>query len=347
MKIDTTGWKEFVIKDFFVIDKPIARSQKNYNDGDIPFVASGNYNNGILAFCEPHKNEPIDSGNCITVSPIDGSTFYQPKDFLGRGGAGSSILILRNNNLNYRRGLFLVTVMRRLFAKYTYVDALNSTVIKGEKLLLPVTNTGAPDWQYMERYIENIEKNAYSNMNALLKANNKEITNSIDISKWKDFKITSLFGLSLPSGDLQTKKVIEGTIPLITPSNTNNGVFKLISKKSKSTLYRKGSITVDMFGNAYYHDYDFFVTAHGHVNVLIPNNALSRFSALFICSSIKTMFLQKYGFSDMCTQAVLRKAVIKLPANMKGEPDYEYMERYMNYIENKVSISVDKIQPLI
>ncbi len=98
-----------------------------------------------------------------------------------------------------------------------------------------------------------------------------------------------------------------------------------------------------MFGNAYFHDYDFFVTAHGHVNVLIPKKALEKLSALFICSSIKTMFLQKYGFSDMCTQSVLKKSVIKLPANKNGEPDYEYMEKYMSQIESKASHSLNKI----
>ena len=347
MKIETTEWKEFAIKDFFDIDKPIARSQKNYNEGNIPFIASGNYNNGVLALCEPHKNEAIDKGNCITVSPIDGSTFYQPNDFLGRGGAGSSILILRNDHLNYRRGLFLVTIMRRIFAKYTYIDALNSTIIKEEKLLLPVTDDGSPDWDKMELYIENIEKNALVSLSALIKAKELEAVDSINISTWKDFNISDLFDLSLPNGDLQTKKVIDGDVPLITPSNNNNGLFKFISKENKSTLYKKGSITVDMFGNAYFHDYDFFVTAHGHVNVLIPKKELNRFTALFICSAIKSMFLQKYGFSDMCTQAVLKKAIIKLPANKNGKPDYEYMEQYMNQIEKKVRSSLNKIQSVI
>lgn len=49
----------------------------------------------------------MDKGNCITVSPVDGSAFYQETDFLGRGGAGSSILMLYNADINKYSGLFL------------------------------------------------------------------------------------------------------------------------------------------------------------------------------------------------------------------------------------------------
>ena len=79
----------------------------------------------------------------------------------------------------------------------------------------------------------------------------------IDTNEWRMFRIVDLFALSLPRGDLQVKKVDEGDIPLITPSNYNNGLLKRISDNSKSTLYKKGALTVDMFGNAYYQDEDF------------------------------------------------------------------------------------------
>ena len=192
--------------------------------------------------------------------------------------------------------------------------------------------------------MKRIEVVSENNLNSLLKIDNLKKTELIDLSEWKEYNITDLFELSLPNGDLQIKKVIVGNIPLITPSNTNNGMFQLISEDSKSTLYKKGSITVDMFGNAYYHDYDFFVTAHGHVNVLIPKYDINSFSALFICASIKSMFLQKYGFNDMCTKTVLKKATIKLPAKKNGDLDYEYMEQYMRQLGKKVCLSLDKIQ---
>ena len=49
----------------------------------------------------------------------------------------------------------------------------------------------------------------------------------IDTTRWKKFPITDLFDLSLPQGDLQVKKVEDGDVPLITPSNSNNGLLNV------------------------------------------------------------------------------------------------------------------------
>ncbi|MEE3315161.1 MAG: restriction endonuclease subunit S, partial [Treponema sp.] len=152
--------------------------------------------------------------------------------------------------------------------------------------------------------------------------------------------IIDLFDLSLPKGDLQIKKVKDGEIPLITPSNNNNGWLKRISKESKSTLYKGKSLTVDMFGNAYYQDEDFFVTAHGHVNVLIPKISMNQYIGMFLATSIRTMFLDKYGFDEMCTQKVLKTEKIKLPVTSDNQPDWQYMEKYMENIMKKSEKSI-------
>ena len=155
--IDTVNWKEFIIKDLFKVKRPIARSQADYDDGDIPFVASGNFNNGVLKYLNPKKGEILDAGNCITVSPIDGSCFYQENDFLGRGGAGSSIILLYNPRLNLYNGYFIATVIRTVCRKYAYSDMANKNTIGTEKIKLPVDKTGNPDFLYMELYMRNLE----------------------------------------------------------------------------------------------------------------------------------------------------------------------------------------------
>ncbi len=155
-KIDTSRWKEFVIGDLFEISRPVARSQARYEEGNIPFVASGNFNNGVTKWCTPQKGETPDKGNCITVSPLDGSSFYQKEDFLGRGGAGSAILLLRNENLSELSGLFISAAIRRSLTKYTYSDQLNSQTIAEESIHLPTDANGAPDWDAMERHMKNV-----------------------------------------------------------------------------------------------------------------------------------------------------------------------------------------------
>ncbi|HEM6502479.1 TPA: restriction endonuclease subunit S [Streptococcus suis] len=156
-KIDISEWKEFSIVPLFRVDRPNSRSVKEYEEGDIPFVSSGNFNNGVDSYRKPLENEDLDTGNCITVSPVDGSTFYQEVDFLGRGGGGSSIILLYNDNLNKMNGLFLASIIRKTLKRsYEYNDMGSSESIKKEKIKLPVTKDGNPDWEYMENFIKQL-----------------------------------------------------------------------------------------------------------------------------------------------------------------------------------------------
>lgn len=146
-------WGEFFIGSLFAVKRPKARSEKDYENGKYPFVASGNFNNGVIRCCEPH-NETLDKRNCITVSPVDGSAFYQQSDFLGRGGAGSSVLLLYCDNINEYSGLFIARLIRQTCSKYNYGKMGNQDSIKREKILLPITDDGQPDYEYMEQYIK-------------------------------------------------------------------------------------------------------------------------------------------------------------------------------------------------
>ncbi|WP_159436113.1 restriction endonuclease subunit S [Anaerosalibacter sp. Marseille-P3206] len=155
-KLDVSNWGEYKIEDVFPdIKRPAARSVKDYFLGDVPFISSGNYNNAVDSYCEPLPDEQLEKGNCISVSPVDGSTFYQPVDFLGRGGAGSSIILLYNDQLNEYNGLFISAVIRSFLSKkYAYGDMGNSTTIKKEFIKLPQTENGDVDWGYMEEFIK-------------------------------------------------------------------------------------------------------------------------------------------------------------------------------------------------
>lgn len=168
-KIDTSKWQTFRVGDLFSISRPSSRSQLDYEEGEIPFVASGNFNNGIAKRCQPKKDEILDAGNCITVSPLDGSAFYQPNDFLGRGGAGSAILIMRSPKLNELRGLFVSSVVRRTLTKYSYSDQINSKSLESESIKLPSTEEGEPDWDYMDSYMKNLMHESEKALNALQK----------------------------------------------------------------------------------------------------------------------------------------------------------------------------------
>jgi hypothetical protein len=157
LNLQDRKWHEFQIQTIFIVSKPIARSKDEYLNGDTPFVASGSMNNGVVKFCKPRRDEAIDRAGCITVSPVDGSAFYQPIDFLGRGGAGSSILMLRSNLMNNYNGRFIARMVSQTCSKYTYGHMGNIKSIERERIMLPINSCGKPDWQFMEEYIKERE----------------------------------------------------------------------------------------------------------------------------------------------------------------------------------------------
>ncbi len=48
MRLSDREWKIFIIGDLFSINRPIARNKDHYENGNVPFVASGSGNNGVM-----------------------------------------------------------------------------------------------------------------------------------------------------------------------------------------------------------------------------------------------------------------------------------------------------------
>lgn len=183
-KIETQAWQDFEISRLFIIKSPEARSIKTYTEGDVPYVSSSSINNGIISYLTPKDDEALEKGNCITVSPLDGSSFYQEDDFLGRGGAGSAISMLYNENLTKYSALFICTIIKISSRKFDYSDALTGDNLNSLKIKLPILHNAdgspyideekkysdngfVPDWSLMEDYMENIENKAQNRIDLL------------------------------------------------------------------------------------------------------------------------------------------------------------------------------------
>lgn len=160
-ELSNLTWKEFIIEDLFHAKRPLARKEDEYSEGDVQFVASGCVNNGVTKFCAPKLDEVLDKGNCLTVSPVDGSCYYQATDFLGRGGAGSSIIILyaKNFELNRFNALFISqAITKTASAKYSYGHMASLDRIKRDKIILPANKDGQPDFAFMSSFMQQVEQ---------------------------------------------------------------------------------------------------------------------------------------------------------------------------------------------
>ena len=160
---------------------------------------------------------------------------------------------------------------------------------------------------------------------------------SLENKNWKDFFIKDLFEIFLASGDTQSRNCESGKFPLISAGFSNNGICDFIKRgDKKSKIYEGKIISVDMFGQSFFHNYKFYSVSHGRINLLKSVKNFSDYCLQFIVVVINKATRGKFSYNKMCSSQRIKNLSIKLPVNEMGEPDYIFMENYMRRIEEKL-----------
>ena len=350
--IDTSNWKEFVLGDLFDIKLPSARSEKNYEEGDVNYVSSGAFNNGVANRLKPKDDEELDKGHCITVSPLDGSAFWQENDFMGRGGSGASISMLYNDNLNDLRALFVCSIIRNTAQKFGYSDLLNSKNLRTLKLKLPATPDGQPDWDYMESYMKAVMEESEKSLENLKKVDDTK--HLIDVSGWGEFKVGDLFKkLDLKcckkfnkATDVSTEQTEEFNLPLVNAKHSNNGIMYY----GRSDDWDSAEMTIDIVGDGAASTGD--VYAQPQRTGVLYNAYLvkplwdctSEYVLQFMACVIERCVKSHFGYENKCTWDKVSQESIWLPIASTGKPDWQYMEDYMKQMMDKSEQIISDLQ---
>lgn len=151
-------WKAFKIEELFKLKKGKCNNASALLDGNIPYVGATNRNNGTMKFCSGNENM-ISKGNCIVfIGAGDGSagySVYKQEDMV----CSSSNICGYNEHLNKYTGLFMSACSDMNQSKYSHGYSRNMERLKKDKIMLPVNEAGEPDYEYMERYIKQLETN--------------------------------------------------------------------------------------------------------------------------------------------------------------------------------------------
>lgn len=324
-------FKEFRIGDLFEQERGKEKAPNQAEPGDCQLVNETSTNNGWTKLVKPTKRF---AGNAITISINFANTvFYQPKEFC----ASVNIAILRNKWLNYKRALYIVTLLKKQFVIYDYNNKISKDKINDTKISLPVTPSGEIDFDYMEQYIEKIEKQYIEKIALMLKASgldNYQLTEEEkavlkEEKEKKEFKIEELFEYKTGDVDLQKTDLTETGEWVVTAGTTNYGLLGKTTKIAK--IISKNTITIDMFGCAFYRNFDYKMVTHARVFALIPKIKCSEHVGLFLTGSLA--YLKKlFSYQNMCSFSKIKDLTIQLPITSSGEIDFDYMEKYISAI---------------
>lgn len=166
-------WHEFFLIDIFdSIQRGKRLTKANQISGDVPYISSTATNNGIDNFIGNTK-KVREFSNCLTIanSGSVGSSFFHPYKFI----ASDHVTHFKSSRLDKYSYLFIATQTKRLSDKYNFNREINDKRISRDKIMLPVTNAGKPDYKYMAQYIKNIEYKKRNNYMKYMESQQKEI----------------------------------------------------------------------------------------------------------------------------------------------------------------------------
>ena len=165
-QLNELSWKPFDICDIFSINAGVRLTKSDMLPGTRPFIGATDSNNGITKFVS-NSNPSLDS-NVLGVN-YNGSVvenFYHPYESIFSDDVKR--LHLLNHEDNKYVLLFMKSVILKQQVKYQYGYKFNGERMRKQKIMLPVTESGQPDYAFMETYMKDVEKRLLTQYKAYL-----------------------------------------------------------------------------------------------------------------------------------------------------------------------------------
>ena len=147
--------------------------------------------------------------------------------------------------------------------------------------------------------------------------------------EWGEYKIGNLFTSANGNFDIQKTHINGRGNYVITAGLTDNGVLGKTDIAAK--VFSAGTITIDMFGNAFFRQFDYKLVTHARVFSLKSICPISNKQGLFISNSLRYLS-REFGYENMCSFEKIKQRSIFLPVK-NGKIDFDFMERFVAELE--------------
>lgn len=348
-KIDTSGWKEFLIGELFDVVKGTRLTKANMIPGDIRFIGSSAMNNGCTAMVGNTEN--MHPSNTITVcyNGSVGETFYQDQPFL----ASDDVNVLYPKfDMTKEIALFIAPLIKSVSARYNYVDKWKQEEMISGAIKLPVDLSGEPDWAYMDEYMSAVMKESEASLERLKQTDGEN--HAVDVSGWKKFIIGDLFEkLQLDvkkedfnkTFDVSEERTEEFNLPLVNAKHGNNGIMYY----GREADFETAEMTIDIVQNGAIATGDVYAQPQKtgilwDAYLVKPKSEIdSSFTLMFLATVLEKAIKDKFSYDDKCVWCKAKLLSVTLPCTCEGEPDWDYMESYMSQVMQDADAALDNL----
>lgn len=335
MKLNDREWKDFAVPHIFQrIQRGKRLKNADHIPGIMPYVSSTADNNGVDDYVEATKGTRVFE-NCISLanSGSVGTAFYEPFSFV----ASDHVTSLKCDNANEYIYLFLTAVLEQQSSNFNFNREINDLRIKKMRIMLPVTDDGEPDYQFMEDYMRKlmtVKRKQYHDfvekrlieLGADVKNIGGGYKQSLASRGWKEFFLEDLFIIKAGKRLINADK-IAGNRPFIGATDNTNGVTGFVNNKNNSL--DKNVLGVNYNGApciGFYHPYECIFT--DDVKRLHLRYHEDNVYALLFMKVIIMQQRTKYSYGYKFNERRMLRQLLSIPVTENGEPDYEFMEEF-------------------
>ena len=346
-KIDTSGWKEFRVSDLFdvlPVKHKLSKSDIDVN-GTIPVYSSEKTNNGIIGYTNVEFEYEV--SDAIPMYVVFGDHTCAMHIVYTNFSVMDNVKVLVPKIDGMERVLFVLTVWYAAIPKLGYARHWNCA--KNVCVTLPATPTGEPDWDYMDKYMSEVMKTTEASLSALRRASGEK--HAVDVSDWKEFRVSDLFDIHPTKAYKMTNAQLmdDGDNPVVVNSSYNNGIGGYSSQAVTET---GGMITFSdtTTADAIFYQPDDFV-GYPHVQGMYPNgeyasNWQEPQLLFFVAAFRKSAVIRGFDYAYKFTREIAAGMEVLLPVDASGEPDWDYMDKYMSQMMQGVNRNLDVLRAL-
>lgn len=160
---------------------------------------------------------------------------------------------------------------------------------------------------------------------------------------FREFNVGDLFDTVGRDTRITKQNRIPGNVPLVTAGKENQGIAEHIQENKE--LFRGPVFTIDMFGNVFARDYDFYADD----NIIVFGREDTSINQYLYVVSVLGYLSKVYGYGNQFRLNSIENTVIQLPVKpgtyessyTEDDIDWDYMESYIHDLEQSYIHELD------
>lgn len=338
-RLDEKTWAPVGLTSMFDLQRGRESNMAMLEDGDVPLISAKNGSNGLKGFVKTPKR--LINGECISLNNDGdggaGLAYYQPANMALDTHVTA---LLPKDDIGRDAMLFTSECISGLHGFFGHGLSISNPRAKVINIMLPVTDNGEPDYEYMEHYAAATREAKIEQYREYVQKRIDELGDYVEISslvekEWAGFEVGKLFKTNvrgkktyMPTGALVDGRMLnDGEIPRIRVTAANNGINGFTNRANDSNFRTYTNfVSMSFLGSSFYHPYEASLDMKVHCLQFYDREMTTGLGLFVAVMLMQNVTGTNYG-NQLSSEDLVSKRIL-LPVNDLGEPDFDYMEAF-------------------